>query len=54
MGNRIICVDSRYYYRAENRIPIRFAANQTAILTGNQLPVDGALRSCITIIASQV
>jgi hypothetical protein len=47
----IICVDSRYYYRAENRI---FAANQTAILTGNQLPVDGALRSCITIIASQV
>jgi hypothetical protein len=36
-------VDAIFYYRTENRIPIRFAANRTLIRTGNRIGLDGPL-----------
>jgi hypothetical protein len=40
----VLRVDALFSYRTENRIPIRFAANRTAIRIGILIRVDGPLK----------
>jgi hypothetical protein len=42
-------VDALFSYRTENCIPIRFAANRTAIRMGNRIRVDSPLARIVIL-----